>query len=147
MSAWIWIGIIAAVVLLIVLVILFARERGKNKKPATIPPKQAPDSKIAFKTSRQTVKAGSISGMITIQVQDIKGNPVKVASNTVITLLSSSSGGIFSADRNGPAIKAITVYAGTDSTNFYYKDSAKGNPVIIASNDKLAPGTQTETIN
>jgi hypothetical protein len=64
-----------------------------------------------------------------------------------VVSLSSSSGGIFSADGNEPAIKAITVYAGTDSANFYYKDSAKGNPVIIASNDALAPGTQTETIN
>jgi Na+/H+ antiporter NhaC len=147
MSTWAWIAIVVAIVLLIVLIILFSRERVKNKKPATDQPEKDSAAKIAFKTSRQTIKAGSISGMITIQVQDIKGTPVKVASNTVITLLSSSSSGIISADSNGPAIKAVTVYAGTDSTNFYYKDSAKGDPVIIASNDKLAPGTQTETIN
>ena len=147
MSAWIWIAIIVVVILLIVLIILFARERVKTKKPATDRPEKDAAAKIAFKTSRQTIQAGSVSGMIIIQIQDIKGNPVKVASNTVVSLLSSSSGGIFSADGNGPAIKAVTVYAGTDSANFYYKDSAKGNPVIIASNDKLAPGTQTETIN
>ena len=147
MSAWIWIAIAADIVLLIVLIILFARERVKTKKPAMDKPEKDSAAKIAFKTSRQTIKAGSISGMITIQVQDIKGNPVKVASNTVVSLSSSSSGGIFSADGNESAMKAITVYAGTDSTNFYYKDSAKGDPVIIASNDKLAPGTQTETIN
>ena len=146
MSAWIWIVIIVAIVLLIVLIILFAREKGKNKKPATNQPEKDSAAKIAFKTSRQTIQAGSVSGMIIIQVQDIKGNPVKVASNTVVSL-SSSSGGIFSADGNEPAIKVVTVYAGTDSANFYYKDSAKGNPVIIASNDALAPGTQTETIN
>jgi len=80
--------------------------------------------------------------MIIIQIQDVKGNPVKVASNTVVSL-SSSSGGIFSADGNEPAIRSVTVYTGTDSANFYYKDSAKGNPVIIASNDAIAPGTQT----
>jgi preprotein translocase subunit SecG len=147
MSAWIWIVIIVAIVLLIVLIILFAREKGKNKKPATNQPEKDSAAKIAFKTSRQTIQAGSVSGMIIIQVQDIKGNPVKVASNTVVSLSSSSSGGIFSADGNEPAIKVVTVYAGTDSANFYYKDSAKGNPVIIASNDALAPGTQTETIN
>ena len=146
MSAWLWIVIIVAIVLLIVLIILFAREKGKNKKPATNQPEKDSAAKIAFKTSRQTIQAGSVSGMIIIQIQDVKGNPVKVASNTVVSL-SSSSGGIFSADGNEPAIKAITVYAGTDSANFYYKDSAKGNPVIIASNDALAPGTQTETIN
>ena len=147
MSAWLWIVIIVAIVLLIVLIILFAREKGKNKKPATNQPENDSAAKIAFKTSRQTIQAGSVSGMIIIQIQDVKGNPVKVASNTVVSLSSSSSGGIFSADGNEPAIKVVTVYAGTDSANFYYKDSAKGNPVIIASNDALAPGTQTETIN
>jgi preprotein translocase subunit SecG len=147
MSAWIWIVIIVVIILLIVLIILFAREKGKNKKPATNQPEKDSAAKIAFKTSRQTIQAGSVSGMIIIQVQDIKGNPVKVASNTVVSLSSSSSEGIFSADGNEPAIKVVTVYAGTDSANFYYKDSAKGNPVIIASNDALAPGTQTETIN
>jgi uncharacterized membrane protein YfcA len=146
MSAWLWIVIIVAIVLLIVLIILFAREKGKNKKPATNQPEKDSAAKIAFKTSRQTIQAGSVSGMIIIQVQDIKGNPVKVASNTVVSL-SSSSGGIFSADGNEPAIKAVTVYAGTDSANFYYKDSAEGNPVIIECNNELAPGTQTETIN
>ena len=147
MSTWIWIAIIVAIVLLIVLIILFSRERVKNKKPAMDQPEKDSAAKIAFKTSRQTIQAGSVSGMIIIQIQDVKGNPVKAVSNTVITLLSSSSSGIFSADSNGPAIKAITVFAGTDSTNFYYKDSAKGNPVIIASNNELAPDTQTETIN
>ena len=146
MSAWIWIVIIVVIILLIVLIILFAREKGKNKKPATDQPEKDSAAKIAFKTSSQTIQAGSVSGMIIIQIQDIKGNPVKVASNTVVSL-SSSSGGIFSADGNEPAIKVVTVYAGTDSANFYYKDSAKGNPVIIASNDALVPGTQTETIN
>ena len=63
MSAWFWIGIIAAVVLLIVLVILFARERGKNKKPATIPTKQAPDSKIVFKTSRHLTGSNCSMGV------------------------------------------------------------------------------------
>lgn len=147
MSIWYWIAIIVAMVLLIVLIILFARERLKTKKPATVQTEKDAAAKIAFKTSHQTIQAGSISGMIIIQIQDVKGNPVKVASNTVLNLSSSSSGGIFSADGNGPAIKAVTVYAGTDSANFYYKDSAKGNPVIIASNDAIAPGTQTETIN
>jgi predicted secreted protein len=147
MSTWAWIAIVVVIILLIGLVTLFAMEKMKNKKPAMDQPEKDSAAKIAFKTSRQTIQAGSVSGMIIIQIQDVKGNPVKVASNTVVSLSSSSSGGIFSADGNEPAIKAVTVYAGTDSANFYYKDSAKGNPVIIASNNELAPGTQTETIN
>jgi len=147
MSAWLWIVIIVAIVLLIVLIILFAREKGKNKKPATNQPENDSAAKIAFKTSRQTIQAGSVSGMIIIQIQDVKGNPVKVASNTIVSLSSSSSGGIFSANGNEPTIKSVTVLAGTNSANFYYKDPTKGNPDIMASKDGLAPGTQTEKIN
>ena len=40
MSAWIWIAIAADIVLLIVLIILFARERVKTKKPATDQPEK-----------------------------------------------------------------------------------------------------------
>jgi ABC-type Fe3+-hydroxamate transport system substrate-binding protein len=147
MSTWIWIAIIVAIVLLIVLIILFSREKGKNQKSATVQPKQASDNKIVVITVPQTIKAGSVSAMITIQIQDLKGNPVEVVSSTVVTLLSSSASGIFSANGNEPAIKAVTVSAGTNSANFYYKDPTKGNPDIIASKDGLAPGTQTETIN
>ena len=60
---------------------------------------------------------------------------------------SSSASGIFSANGNEPAIKAVTVFAGTNSANFYYKDSTKGNPIITASTAGLEPGKQTETIN
>ena len=147
MSAWIWIAIIVAIVLLIVLIILFSRERVKNKKSATVQPKQASDNKIVVITVPQTIKAGSVSAMITIQIQDLKGNPVEVVSSTVVTLLSSSASGIFSANGNEPAIKAVTVFAGTNSANFYYKDSTKGNPIITVSSAGLVPGKQTETIN
>jgi hypothetical protein len=147
MSTWTWIAIGAVIILLIGLVTLFAREKGKNKKFATVQPKQASDNKIVVITVPQTIKAGSVSAMITIQIQDLKGNPVEVVSSTVVTLLSSSASGIFSANGNEPAIKSVTVLAGTNSANFYYKDHTKGNPDIIASKDGLVPCTQTEKIN
>ena len=146
MSTWTWIVVVVAIILLIVLVTLFAMEKGKNKKSAAVQPKHASDNKIVVITRPQTIKAGTVSAKMTIQIQDLKGNPVEVVSSTVVTLLSSSSNGIFSANGNEPAIKAVTVCAGTNSANFYYKDPTKGNPNIIASNDGLAPGTQTETI-
>jgi len=147
MSTWTWIAIGVVIILLIVPIALFAREKGKNKKSATVQPKQASDKKIVVITLPQTIKAGSVSAMITIQIQDLKGNPVEVVSSTVVSLSSSSSGGIFSANGNEPTIKSVTVLAGTNSANFYYKDPTKGNPDIMASKDGLAPGTQTEKIN
>ena len=147
MSTRTWMFIVVAIILLIAFVTLFARERGKNKKSTTVQPKPAPDNKIVVITRPQTIKAGSISAKMTIQIQDLKGNPFEVVSSTVVTLLSSSASGIFSANGNEPAIKSVTVFAGTNSANFYYKDPTKGNPEIIASNDAIAPGTQTERIN
>ena len=147
MSIWTWIAIVVVIILLIVPVALFAREKGKNKKSAIVQPKRTSDKKIVVVTLPQIIKAGSVSAMITIQIQDLKGNPVEVVSSTVVTLLSSSASGIFSANGNEPAIKAVTVFAGTNSANFYYKDPTKGNPDIIASKDGLVPCTQTEKIN
>jgi len=147
MSVWIWIAIAVVIVLVVLLISLFVREKGKNKKSVTVKPKPDSANKIVFITAPQTIKAESVSAMITIQTQDVNGNPVKVASSTVITL-SSSIGGIFSANGNGlSVITTVTVYAGTNSANFYYKDSTKGNPIITASTAGLEPGKQTETIN
>jgi hypothetical protein len=140
MSTWTWIAIGAAIILLIVLIILFSREKGKNKKSG------AP-AKIVFKSNPQTIKAGSMSGMITIQIQDANGKPVNAASGTVITL-ASSSGGIFCANSDGLlVITSITVNDKTNSATFYYKDSTKGNATITVSCFGLIPGKQTETIN
>jgi hypothetical protein len=159
MSSWTWIAIVVAVILIVILTLLQVRRPGKNKKSVTVKPMpdtankpdavNKPDTanKIVFITGPQTVKAGAISGIITIQIQDVDGNPVKVTSDTVITL-SSSLGGTFGANRNGlPLIKSVTVHEATDSANFYYKESTKGNPTIIAFNEGLVPGKQTETIN
>ena len=130
MSTWTWIAIGVVIILLIVPIALFAREKGKNKKSATIKPKQASDNKIVVITVPQTIKAGSVSAMITIQIQDLKGNPVEVVSGTVVTLLSSSANEILSeilnANGNEPAIKAVTIFAGTNSANFCYRIRLEG---------------------
>jgi len=146
MSTLTWIAIVVVIILIVLIISLILRRRGKNKKSVTVEPKPAP-IKIVFITVPQTIKAGSVSAMITIQIQDVNGNPVKVSSSTVITL-SSSIDGIFGANGNGlPVITSVTAYAGTDSASFYYKDSTKGNPTITLSSAGLAPGKQTETIN
>ena len=126
MSIWTWIAIVVVIILLIVPVALFAREKGKNKKSAIVQPKRTSDKKIVVVTLPQIIKAGSVSAMITIQIQDLKGYPNEVVSSTVVTLLSSSASGIFSANGNEPAIKAVTVFAGTNSANFYNKDPTRG---------------------
>jgi ABC-type bacteriocin/lantibiotic exporter with double-glycine peptidase domain len=146
MSAWVWIAIVVAIILLIVLIILFSTEKGKNKKSEIVKSKLSP-AKIVFISTPQTIKAGSVSETIKIQIQDANANPANITSSTVITL-KSSSGGIFSTYGSGlPIITTVTINAGADSATFYYKDSTKGNPTIIASSEGLVSGTQTEIIN
>ena len=146
MSTLTWIAIVVVIILIVLIVSLILRRLGKNKKSVTVKPKPVP-TKIVFITVPQTIKDGFVSAMITIQIQDVNGNPVKVASSIVITL-SSSIDGIFGANSNGlPVITSVTVYAGADSASFYYKDSTKGNPTITVSSAGLVLGKQTETIN
>ena len=103
--------------------------------------------KIVFTTKPQMIKAGSVSQVITIQIQDTKGNPVKATVDTVIAL-SSSTGGIFAVNSDGvPAITSVTIKENTNSASFYYKDVTKGPAVITASSSVLATGRQTEAIN
>ena len=103
--------------------------------------------KIIFTTKPQTIKAGSVSQAITIQIQDAKGNAVKATLDTVIAL-TSSTGGVFAANSDGTAvITSVTIKANTNSASFYYKDVTKGSVVITVSSSVVATGRQTETIN
>jgi hypothetical protein len=104
-------------------------------------------NKIVFITGPQTIKAGAVSKMITIQIRNAKDKPVNVTSDIIIDL-SSSSGGNFSSGSDGIlTITTIKVAEGTDSTSFYYNNVTKGSVTITASNQKLISGKQTETID
>jgi len=120
------------VVILVALVLFFVMRR-KNK--------------IVFVTDPQTIRAGVVSKMITIQIRNAKDKPVKVTRDTIIDL-SSSSGGNFSAGSDGIlTTTTIKLAEGSDSTGFYYIDKNRGSVTITASNNKLMSGKQTETID
>ena len=60
-------------------------------------------------------------GPITVQEQDMFGNPTTAAET--VNLSSSSGTGVFSATPGGAAISSITILAGSSSANFYYGDT------------------------
>jgi hypothetical protein len=104
-------------------------------------------SKIVFTTPAQTVKAGAVSSVMTIQTQDSYGNPVSVKSNTIINLSSSSMNGRFYSDAGGTnRITSVTISSGTNSASFYYKDTRVGTPTITAAKSGWYSATQREKI-
>ncbi len=82
-------------------------------------------------------------GPITVQEQDMFGNPTTAAET--VNLSSSSGTGVFSATPGGAAISSITILAGSSSANFYYGDTSSGTPTITVSG-VLTSDTQTETV-
>lgn len=105
-------------------------------------------SKIVFTNPAQTLTAGSVSRIITIQTQDTYGNPTNMGTNTVINLSSSSVNGAFYSDSRGTRrITSVTIRSGTSSASFYYKDTQAGTPTITIDKPGLTGANQQETIN
>ncbi|MFA5356910.1 MAG: FG-GAP-like repeat-containing protein, partial [Candidatus Omnitrophota bacterium] len=111
----------------------------------------APISQLTFTSLSQTLAAGVVSDIVTIQTQDDSGNPVNVSSNTTINLTSDSAQGKFYSDSAGESeITYVTIISGSNSANFYYKDTKAGTPTIGAAEDPSqgwVQGTQQQTIN
>jgi len=86
-------------------------------------------------------------GPITVQVENASGTPVNVATNTTVTLTSSSTGGIFSVNSTGtPTTTSVVIPTGSSSVSFYYGDTKAGSPIITAASSGLTSATQTEII-
>jgi len=108
-------------------------------------------TKLAFTTVPQTIDAGNISGIITLQTQDASSNPYNVTADMVINLTSNSANGTFYSDAEGlNLITLVTIKAGESSASLYYKDTAAGSPaitVVESPSQGWTAATQRETIN
>jgi len=108
-------------------------------------------TKLAFTTTPQTIDAGNVSGIITLQTQDTSSNPYNVTADMVINLTSNSANGTFYSDAEGlNPTTLVTIKAGKSSASFYYKDTAAGSPTITVAESPSqgwTAATQLETIN
>jgi hypothetical protein len=106
-------------------------------------------AKFAFRTSpvSGTASNSATLGPITVQAQDLGGNPANAGAGGIPVTLSSNSTGtkIFAAASGGPSVGSGTIPSGSSTVNFYYADTNAGSPVITASGT-LTSATQTETI-
>ena len=86
-------------------------------------------------------------GPIVCQLESATNSPVNAATNTTVTLSSTSAGGIFAALSGGASTTTVTINAGSSSTSFYYGDTVAGSPTITAKSGSLTQANQIETIN
>ncbi len=108
-----------------------------------------PSGNISFITAPQSKTAGTISNVITVQFQNSTGTPINVVSNTDINLTSSSNTGKFDTSASGlfnGSVTKVTIPYGSNSANFYYKDTTSGTPTLTAISTGMTSGTQQETI-
>ena len=109
-------------------------------------------TKIAFTTGAQTITAGQVSGVMTIQTRDATSAPQNVSAPTTVALSSNSPNGRFDISPTGPfngSITSVTITSGTNSANFYYKDTTAGTPTLTAAetpSQGWTDATQQETI-
>jgi hypothetical protein len=103
---------------------------------------------LTFASAPQAIVAGSSSQAMALQLQ-ASGAAQTAASDTVITLSSSSPSGSFSSgDGAWGSTLQLTVPAGAGtSPQFSFRDTKAGSPVLTASASGLGSGTQTETVN
>ena len=81
-------------------------------------------SKIIFTTDAQSIKPNTLSGPLTIQIQDSSGGIYQTPETLDIQFISTSATGEFLGSTGNPA----TVYMSKNTANktFYYKDSKEG---------------------
>jgi hypothetical protein len=98
----------------------------------------------------QSITTGTVSSMITVQLQDSNGNPVNAGTGgiTVSLTATGTTTGTFWSDSGGTTkITSITIASGANSASFYYSDTTAGSPVLTASSAGLTSAVTTFTIN
>jgi len=100
---------------------------------------------LVFATPPQTVRAGTPSAPIAIQLQS-QGAPAAAAAPLAVGLTSTSPTGLFSLAPSGPWAATLSVAipaGGTTSQGFYYLDPTPGAATLIASALDVLGTTQT----
>ncbi len=103
-------------------------------------------SRLVFSVGgNQSLVAGQVSSVVTVQRQDQFGNPVTFG-NLTVSLGSNSSGGVFYSDAGSTVVSSVTIVSGSSSVSFWYRDSVVGSSVLKASSSGLTSANTTLTV-
>ena len=114
----------------------------------TLTAQAGPPSRLVITTAPHTTTAGVSSGILTVQVQDVGGNPTNATART-LTLTSSAPTGTFRNAADTTAITSISLPATLNSTNFLYRDTAAGTPTVTVTGSgspSVTAATQVQTV-
>jgi hypothetical protein len=107
---------------------------------------------LVFSTPAQTLKAGQLSGTITLQLQDGHGKAVLTPSKLGLFLNSNSlTGKLLDTSGNPMPFPFLSIPAGASSFSFKYEDSVGGKPTLTADSSSgfemgLSSAKQQETV-
>ena len=105
-------------------------------------------TQIVFTTSEQTINAGAISGVLTVQTQNASDAEEQVTETTTLNLSSSSGTGEFSSsDTSWVPVTELTMNSGTANRSFYYRDATAGTHTLTITADGKAWTAATQDIN
>lgn len=96
-------------------------------------------ARLKIISTPQTIEAGALSGIFTIESQDVSEIKTNVSTTTVVNLSSSSATGKFAASSaGGPCgslwtINSVTIAKNTSHKSFCYKDETPGSYFITVS--------------
>ena len=93
----------------------------------------------------QSLFAGQVSNVVTVQLRDQYGNPV--TSGVTVGLSSTSGGGKFFSDSAGAhQITSVSIVSGSSMGSFYYSDTVADSPTLTASSTGVTSATTVFTI-
>lgn len=106
-----------------------------------------PSSKLSFTTgAAQSLTAGQLSSVVTVQRQDQYENPVTSGSTTV-SLKSTSGRAIFYSDAGITRVTSVVIKDGSSTVNFWYKAASPGSPTLTVSAPTLTSASTKFKIN
>ena len=103
-------------------------------------------TKLAFLTDPFTITTAQTSDTVTVERQDVDGNPVSFGA-AAVSLSTTSTAGVFRNTDDDTTISSVQIPDGSSSASFRYRDGHAGAPVLTASSAGLASAHQTETVN
>jgi hypothetical protein len=96
--------------------------------------------KLEYIVGGQSLVAGTMSTMVTVQRQSAGGTPLTIGDITVN--LATTSFGKFYSDAGGLSqITSLAISNGQNSANFYYKDTTAGTPTLTSSSTGFTSAT------
>jgi hypothetical protein len=95
-----------------------------------------------------SVEAAKVSGAFTLTSKDIFGNFANVIGNTVFNISSTGTATFYSDSGGTSPITQVTIFAGTSSAIFYYKNNPIGDQMVTATfnSGPANLGSDTHTI-